>query len=102
MSGAEDESKPALSRRQLIGGLVVGVGAAACSSTTRNAAPTAAPSAPTPPAPTISASARPFALPTESARAPRPRPAVALTFHGAGDVSLARSLLSEAARAGAS
>src|SRR3954468_459921 len=101
MSGAEDESKPALSRRQLIGGLIIGVGAAACSSTTRNAAPTATPSAFATPAPTRSPSAHPTGVATEIVHGPRTRPAVALTFHGAGDVSLARSLLAEAERAGA-
>src|SRR4051794_11134196 len=101
MSGAEDESKPALSRRQLIGGLIVGVGAAACSSTTRNAAPTATPSAFATPAPTRSPSTHPTGVATEIVHGPRTRPAVALTFHGAGDVSFARSLLAEAERAGA-
>ncbi|MGW7365257.1 polysaccharide deacetylase family protein [Streptomyces sp. NPDC054841] len=40
-------------------------------------------------------------LPAEIAHGPRSRSAVALTFHGQGDPSIARALLAEAERAGA-
>jgi peptidoglycan/xylan/chitin deacetylase (PgdA/CDA1 family) len=96
-----DKSSLPWSRRQLIGGVIVGVGAAACSSTAHPVAGSAPSPTPTSAAPTHSAAPRRVSVATEIVHGSRTKNAVALTFHGAGDPSLARSLLSEAERAGA-
>jgi len=88
-----------LSRRGLLGaGLLLGAGCAAAPRAHRGrSAPerTATPSS----TPVARAADRP---PAEITHGPRTVPAVALTFHGAGDPALATALLDEAERRGAS
>ncbi len=92
-----------LSRRTFLAG--VPLAAAAC------AAPVAAPAAspapappstgPAPPSTSAPASAVPGGPAVELVRATSGRPEVALTFHGAGDPALARSVLTTLSRRGA-
>ncbi|MFB9238398.1 polysaccharide deacetylase family protein [Plantactinospora siamensis] len=64
-------------------------------------APTGQAAAPSPPAGVPSAIASQRDWPVEIANGPRDRPNVALTFHGQGDPALARQLLAELERGGA-
>src|SRR4051812_22621619 len=93
-----------LSRRHVFTAAAVAAFAAACAGK-RSAPPTSGPTA-TMTTPTTSptpSAVRPasVAMARELVHGPRTSHNVALTFHGAGDVSLARQLLSEAERAGA-
>ncbi|MFJ8662619.1 polysaccharide deacetylase family protein [Streptomyces sp. NPDC093795] len=87
---------------------LAGALATACGTEPRPAAPApqrpAAPAAPRRPAPAPHAAPGPRRLPgqpAEIAHGPRDRPRVALTFHGQGDPALARTLLTQAEKAGA-
>ncbi|MEU2115905.1 polysaccharide deacetylase family protein [Streptomyces sp. NPDC016459] len=78
---------------------LAGALATACGTEPRPAAPT-----PRRPAPAPQAAPAPRRLPgqpAEIAHGPRDRPRVALTFHGQGDPALARTLLTQAEKAGA-
>ncbi|MFD3567495.1 polysaccharide deacetylase family protein [Streptomyces sp. NPDC058667] len=78
---------------------LAGALATACGTEPRPAAP-----APRRPAPAPQAAPAPRRLPgqpAEIAHGPRDRPRVALTFHGQGDPALARTLLTQAEKAGA-
>src|SRR3954470_15449082 len=101
MTEGEDDDKRSLSRRQLLGGVIVSVGVAACSKPEQGASPAITATGTPTASPSRSPSSRPISVATENVPGPPTGPAVALTFHGAGDVSLARSLLAEAERAGA-
>src|SRR4051794_18149989 len=99
MTEGEDDDKRSLSRRQLIGGIVATVGVAACSKPEHRASPAITATGTTTASPSRPPSSRPISVATEIVHGPRTRQAVALTFHGAGDVGIARSLLAEAERA---
>jgi peptidoglycan/xylan/chitin deacetylase (PgdA/CDA1 family) len=92
-----------VSRRWLLGACLA---AAACSKPADRAEPSssaARPPSPTPStsAPVTSAPAKPAGPATELARATSGRPEVALTFHGAGDLTLARQVLDLLGKRGA-
>ncbi|MEU9297309.1 polysaccharide deacetylase family protein [Streptomyces sp. NPDC048266] len=78
---------------------LAGALATACGTAPRPAAPAARRPAPAPHA--APAPLRLPGQPAEIAHGPRDRPRVALTFHGAGDPALARTLLTQAEKAGA-
>jgi peptidoglycan/xylan/chitin deacetylase (PgdA/CDA1 family) len=86
-----------LDRREL---LAAGVAAAlaACGRTRRGTLPPSPARLPSTPAPSPApvSSAPPAGLPAFVRNGPRDRPAVALTFHGSGDLALTRALLDEA------
>jgi peptidoglycan/xylan/chitin deacetylase (PgdA/CDA1 family) len=97
-----------LTRRELLGAAAL-VTAAGCSTSTRRAAespPSSAPavgsqrpssgagsSSPVPPTPSVATSPAPTGPAAFVANGPRDRPEVALTFHAAGDLTLAERLL---------
>ncbi|NMH99536.1 polysaccharide deacetylase family protein [Pseudonocardia acidicola] len=93
--GGGDETR--LSRRGLLRAGLATIGAAAAAGCSAPAVPSAAPAAP------AAATPRPSPTPTpartgpatEIERAGSGRPEVALTFHGAGDLDLARKVLTE-------
>jgi peptidoglycan/xylan/chitin deacetylase (PgdA/CDA1 family) len=98
-AAGDDAPKGSMSRRAVLGGLVLGIGAAACSTTEQHPGLPSEQATPASSAPTPSATPERALVATEIVHGPRTRTAVALTFHGAGDVRLARSLLDEVERA---
>jgi peptidoglycan/xylan/chitin deacetylase (PgdA/CDA1 family) len=84
------------SRREVLAGLAALVACGRSRPHTRPSPPVSPSSSPAP-----SPSASPAGLPSFVRHGPRTRAAVALTFHGSGDLALAHALLDEAERAGA-
>jgi peptidoglycan/xylan/chitin deacetylase (PgdA/CDA1 family) len=94
-----------VSRRWLLG-LCLGAGAVAACSTSPEPQPRAAPGTstatrPVPPPPSSTPPARPSGPATEVVRGTSGRPQIALTFHGAGDLALARQVLDLLGKRGA-
>jgi peptidoglycan/xylan/chitin deacetylase (PgdA/CDA1 family) len=100
-TAGDGASTGSMSRRQLLGGLMLGVGAAACSAAEHHTSPVATASSTPTSSPAAKATSKPAQPASEIVHGSRTRPRVSLTFHGAGDVGLASSLLAEVERAGA-
>lgn len=90
-------------RREMLAATALGALAACTRQARRGSAPvvSSAPSTPSAPAPASRTVTSPPRLGTFVRSGPRDVPAVALTFHGSGDLALAHALLDEAEQGGA-